>query len=141
MHPFWDASSYSLKVVKDLITEYEVAWDQLVNYEKSFIYFGANEGVSAREMVRLHLEVRTSACPEKYLDLSMMIGRGKKHAFAGYLDRLRNKVDNWNTRFLSMGDKEVFVKSILQALSIYAMQCFLFPKAFCTQMEAILNKF
>lgn len=33
--------------------------------------------------------------------------------------------------FLSQGDKEVSIKSVLQVISYYAMTCFLFPRAFC----------
>ncbi|KAA3477767.1 reverse transcriptase [Gossypium australe] len=40
-----------------------------------------------------------------------------------------------------MGGKEVFIKSVLQATSIYAMQCFLFPKSLCRKLESIMNKF
>lgn len=37
--------------------------------------------------------------------------------------------------------KEVFIKVVLQALSIYAMQCFEFPKTLCCKLEGLLNKF
>lgn len=36
--------------------------------------------------------------------------------------------------------KEVFIKSILQAIPVYAIQCFLFPKVVCDKLEDILNK-
>lgn len=37
--------------------------------------------------------------------------------------------------------KEVFIKSVLQASSIYAMQCFLLPKTLCQKLEGVMNMF
>ncbi|KAL4361211.1 hypothetical protein GQ457_04G014700 [Hibiscus cannabinus] len=37
--------------------------------------------------------------------------------------------------------KEVYIKSILQAIPIYAMQCFLLPKAICSKLELAMNRF
>lgn len=69
------------------------------------------------------------------------MGRNKKAYFLGLKDRMQKKIDGWCTRFLSQGGKEVFIKSVLQAVSAYAMCCFLFRKTFCDDLEQIVANF
>ncbi|KAA3476985.1 reverse transcriptase [Gossypium australe] len=71
----------------------------------------------------------------------MIVGRNNKKAFAHYVDRIRSKLESLNFRFLSIGGKETLIKAFLQALPIYAMQCFLFPKNLCLKIENMLNNF
>lgn len=69
----------------------------------------------------------------------MMVGKSKKRAFTLYVERIRSRLDNWNLRFLSMGGKETLIKTILQALPVYAMQCLLLTKMLCSKLENVLN--
>ncbi|KAA3486462.1 reverse transcriptase [Gossypium australe] len=138
---FGYASGEGARVVRDVIQEYEMISGQRVNYDKSLIYFGANvENEIKADIINL-LGVRVASSPEKYLGLPMMVGRRKTWAFANFVDRFRKRVEGWSFCYLSMGGKEVFIKSVLQATPIYAMQCFLFPKGLCRKLESIMNNF
>ncbi|KAA3469841.1 reverse transcriptase [Gossypium australe] len=138
---FRDATHEGVCAVRDIIREYEMCAGQKVNYNKSLIYFGANVKEEVKEDITRVLGVRVASSPEKYLGLPMMVGRKKAWAFANFKDRFRKRVEGWSLRYLSMGGKEVFIKSVLQATPLYAMQCFLFPKTLCLQLENIMNKF
>ncbi|XP_016681365.1 uncharacterized protein [Gossypium hirsutum] len=118
---FGDASCSGARVVQDIIKEYEVVSGQRVNFDKSLIYFGANVNSDVRIAIVNQLGVREAENPENYLGLPMMVGRRKLWAFANFEDRLRKRVEGWRSRYLSMGGKEVFIKSVLQAAAIYAM--------------------
>lgn len=50
-------------------------------------------------------------------------------------------IESWNFRYLSVGGKETLIKSVLPALPIYAVQCFLLPKLLCAHLENVLNRF
>lgn len=50
-------------------------------------------------------------------------------------------IDGWCTRFLSQGGREMFIKSILQAILMYPMMCFLLPISFSHDLERIIAKF
>ncbi|KAA3453717.1 reverse transcriptase [Gossypium australe] len=138
---FGDATQEGVCTVRDIIRKYEKSAGQKVNYDKSLIYFGANVKEEVKGDIIRTLGVRVATNPEKYLSLPMMMGRRKAWAFTSYKDRFRKRIDGWSFRFLSMGGKEVFIKSVLQAQTLYTMQCFLFPKALCSQLENIMNKF
>ncbi|KAK5793749.1 hypothetical protein PVK06_034906 [Gossypium arboreum] len=67
-----------------------------------------------------------------------MVGCKKSWAFANFIDRFRRRIDGWSLRYLPIGGKEVFVKSILQSILVYAMQYFELPKLLCRKLEDIL---
>ncbi|KAA3453452.1 reverse transcriptase [Gossypium australe] len=138
---FGDATSEGVRTVRDIIREYEINAGQRVNYDKSLIFFGANVKEEVKEDITRVLGVRVASSPKKYLGLPMMVGRRKAWVFANFKDRFRKRVDGWSLRYLSMGRKEVFIKSILQATPLYAMQYFLFPMKLCSQLENIMNRF
>ncbi|KAL1143456.1 hypothetical protein V6Z11_A11G161800 [Gossypium hirsutum] len=71
----------------------------------------------------------------------MIVGRNKKWAFSNFVDRFRKRVERWSLRYLSIGGNGVFIKSVLQAIPLYVMQCFLMPKSLCRKLEVIMNKF
>jgi len=87
------------------------------------------------------LGVRISNNPEKYLGLQTMVGRRKKHAFVAIKERCAKLLDNWNVRLLLARGKEVLLKSIFQAIPVYAMQCFKLPISFCQELENLMSKF
>ncbi|XP_052490847.1 uncharacterized mitochondrial protein AtMg00310-like [Gossypium raimondii] len=85
--------------------------------------------------------IRFSNNMEKYLGLPNIIGRKKKESFQNLKDRIKQRIDNWSTRFLSQGGREVFIKSVLQAIPTYAMTCFLLPKSLCDEFDNLVARF
>ncbi|KAH1084030.1 hypothetical protein J1N35_023791 [Gossypium stocksii] len=138
---FGDASCEGARVIRDVIREYEIISGQRVNFNKSLLYFGANVDSSVKDNIVNLLGARVATNSEKYLGLPMMVGRKKAWAFANFVDKFRKRVDGWKFRYLSIGGKEVFIKSVLQAIPLYAMQYFLMPKSLCHKLECIMNKF
>ncbi|KAA3469876.1 reverse transcriptase [Gossypium australe] len=57
------------------------------------------------------LGVRYPNDSKRYLGLPNMVGRSKKLAFQILKDRFEYRIDSWRIRFLSQGDKEVFIKA------------------------------
>lgn len=77
----------------------------------------------------------------KYLGLPEHFGRRKRDIFNSFIDRIRQKVLSWSTRFLSGAGKEVLLKSILTAIPVYAITCFRLPASLCKQIQSILTRF
>ncbi|KAA3470979.1 reverse transcriptase [Gossypium australe] len=115
---FGEASIEGANNMKNVIKEYEKVFGQLVNFDKSLIYFSGNVDLDTQEI---------SNNPEKYLRLPTM-------CFVKLLN-------NWSLHFLSVEGKEVFLKSILQAIPIYTVQYFKLPISFCRELEKIMCKF
>lgn len=50
-------------------------------------------------------------------------------------------MSNLNAKFLSRAGKEIFLKTILQAISTYTMVIFLIPKSITTRLNGLYKKF
>ena len=110
-------------------------------FAKSTVFFSKNTLEEERHSTTNLLGVRSSDEPERYLGLPNMIGRKKKQSFQALKDRLKQQIENWSTRFLSLGGKEIFIKAVLQAIPTYSMACFLLPKSLCKDLEGIVARF
>ncbi|GMI83381.1 hypothetical protein HRI_002007400 [Hibiscus trionum] len=138
---FGDASATGATIIKQILLDYAAASGQLVNYDKSGVFFSSNVIDSNKADVQHILGVSLTTNLEKYLGLPAIIGRCKKAAFSNLKDRFNFYTEGWSSKFLSAGGKEVFIKSVLQSIPMYAMSCFLLPKSFCRELEAIAAKF
>ncbi|CAJ2673056.1 unnamed protein product [Trifolium pratense] len=57
------------------------------------------------------------------------------------LDRLKNRLSGWKSRFLSIGGRLVLLKSVLTSLPVYALSFFKAPSGTISSIESILIKF
>ncbi|KAA3482702.1 reverse transcriptase [Gossypium australe] len=125
---FGEATEKGARVLKDILKVYESCSGQCVNFGKSLISYSTNMNEESKGAVLRLLGVRSSSSSEKYLGLPDMVGRQKNEAFQNLVDRIAARIESWSSRLLSQGGKEIFIKSILQAIPTFAMSCFLFPK-------------
>ncbi|KAL9678847.1 hypothetical protein QQ045_016698 [Rhodiola kirilowii] len=72
----------------------------------------------------------------KYLGLPTVIGLNKREVFGRIDEVMQKKLTDWKHMILSFAGKETLIKSSLQAVPIFAMQCFKVPKTFCNSMLA-----
>ena len=79
--------------------------------------------------------------PNKYLGLPSLIGRSKKQVFNEIKERVGKKLSGWKEKLLSIGDREILIKAVAQALPTYTMGCFLLPKGLCEDLERMMRNF
>ncbi|GKD53647.1 protein SCAI [Tanacetum coccineum] len=65
---------------------------------------------------------------DKYLGLPSVHGRKKGDFFGFLLEKVLQKLQGWKQNVLSQAGREVLIKSVIQAIPTYAMQCYLLPK-------------
>ncbi|GKA87434.1 hypothetical protein Tco_0809198 [Tanacetum coccineum] len=51
------------------------------------------------------------------------------------------KMQGWKQRFLSQAGREVLIKSVIQAIPSYAMQCYMLPKGFFQKLLVHIKRF
>ena len=63
----------------------------------------------------------TESLSDKYLGLPALVGADRSDCFRHLVDRVVTRIDGWKEKTLSMGGKETLIKSIAQAVPVYAM--------------------
>jgi len=51
------------------------------------------------------------------------------------------KLQGWEGKLLSQARREVFIKSVIQAIPSFAMGCFKIPIGLCNKIEVLIRKF
>uniref|UniRef100_A0A803NVG0 Reverse transcriptase domain-containing protein n=1 Tax=Cannabis sativa TaxID=3483 RepID=A0A803NVG0_CANSA len=98
--------------VLHLLSVYERASGQKVNFDKSSVFFSNNTRDDVREYICSFLGVSAATENSTYLGLPCTMGRSK-NAILGFLkEKMRKKILSWETRFLSKAGKEVCSKGV-----------------------------
>ena len=117
--------------LKNVLDTYCAASGQKLSHDKSSIFFSMNTMVEVKEEVCQILNVMTESLNDKYLGLPALVGAERSDCFRHLVDRVRQRVNGWKEKLLSMGGKEVLIKSIAQAIPVYAMMVFKIPQNIC----------
>lgn len=138
---FFRATREDAMQVRQCLQVYEKASEQMINYDKSALTFSPSTSHQSRVDMADIMSVNVVYGHDVYLGLPTFSLRNKRLQF-GYLhERIEQKLRGWTNRFISMGGREVLIKSVLQAIPSYAMSCFKLPVSLCHRIEQICAKF
>ena len=101
-----------MKVLED----YGRASGQLINKDKSSIFFSKNVKGRKRVEVLKELEGMKEVNQIKYLGLPMVIGRSKRQVFDFIRQKTVKKLGGWKEKLLSQAGKKILLKSVILAL-------------------------
>lgn len=110
-----------------ILSRYCANSGQKLSEAKSSIYFSGNTPVVVKEEVCQALNIMTESLNDKYLGLPALVGVDRSDCFRHLVDRVRQRVNGWREKTLSLGGKEVLIKSIAQVVPVYAMMVFKIP--------------
>ena len=99
--------------IQELLAYYEEALGQMVNKDKTTLFFSKNTDVQTQEAIKNSLSVPAIQHYEKYLGLPSFIGRNKKACFTLIKERVWAKMQGWKEKLLSQAGKEIMIKSIV----------------------------
>ncbi|XP_013624410.1 PREDICTED: uncharacterized protein LOC106330501 [Brassica oleracea var. oleracea] len=130
----------SLRLLQ-IFKDYENVSGQMINLEKSSITFGTKVFQQTRDMIQNTLGIPNIGDGGKYLGLPEQFGRNKKEMFMYVRDSVNGKVNGWQNRYLNMAGKEILIKSVALAMSVYSINCFKLPVELCNEIDGILSRF
>jgi len=83
----------------------------------------------------------TESLSDKYLWLLALVGADRSDCFRHLIDMVAMRINGWKEKILSMGGKEILIKSIAQAVSVFAMMVFKIPKNICKGITSAISQF
>lgn len=129
-----DEANRVSKVLKD----YEEASGKKLNKEKTSLFFSKNTEREIKDGIENLFDAQVIQQHEKYLGLPPMVGRGKEKAFCHIKDQVGKKIASWKGRLLSTTGREILIKAIAQATSIYTMSCFMLLDSLCKNLNSLV---
>jgi hypothetical protein len=138
---FFKANAEGAREVKEALAKYCNASGQRINTDKSSIFFSRRCPEGIKGDIKAELDVQRETLNEKYLGMPADVGRSKSGAFKYLKDRVWKKVLGWLEQLLSVGGKEILIKSVAQAIPTFSMSCFKLPKGLCEHINSMLRKF
>ncbi|GJN27875.1 hypothetical protein PR202_gb15931 [Eleusine coracana subsp. coracana] len=127
--------------LKEVLDRYCARSGQKLSVSKSNIYFSGNTSVDDKAAVCEALDIMTESLSDKYLGLPALVGAETSDCFRHLIDRVRARISGWRVKLLSMGGKEVLIKSIAQAVPVYAMMVFRIPENICKGIMDAISQF
>lgn len=138
---FLQATLQNCEHLSDLLHTYCSASGQLINADKSSLYFSPNTPWQVTHLLSSILQMRVVSDPGKYLGLPTIWGRSKRSALGYIKEVVSRKVQAWKQATLSQSGKETLIKAVATAIPAYPMACFKFPISTCREINSMLSNF
>ncbi|CAM8943968.1 unnamed protein product [Rhodiola kirilowii] len=138
---FLKATEQNARCLRAILRDYEGISGQRINSAKSEIVYSSNVDTPSRQLINGIFAVKEVEKHLKYLDLPLVFSHNKVELFKHIVHATWSRVMSWKELQLSAAGKEVMVKSVLQALPIYAMMCYKLPISICKRLSGIIRKF
>ncbi|CAA0833358.1 DNAse I-like superfamily protein, partial [Striga hermonthica] len=138
---FCKADDYHARLMLNILHNYKGFTGQKVNLHKSSMFLSRNcrpDMVCRISAILSGVVVKRSS---RYLGLPLGIGAFKRDAFQFVEESVKARIESWKNNLLSPAGKEVLIKSVLQALPIFVMSCFLLPIGLCKRICRLMAKF
>lgn len=138
---FSEASQRGARRLQDVLETYSRGSGQLVNRDKSAVFFSRNSTEEMKVAVRQTLSIGQEALAERYLGLPTAVGRSSMEAFEFLPSRISKVIGTWSGRQASFAGHEVLLKSVAQAVPTYTMSCILLSKTTCRKLKTPIANF
>ena len=137
---FTQATTDGAQRLQDVLEQYRMGSGQMVNKNKSAIFFSGNADEAMKTAVHQNTEIPTEALMERYLGLHTAVGRSSDQHFDHIVATIKKLVTSWAPKLLNSAGREVLIKSICQAIPTYSMSCFTLSKKLCKKIIAAIAR-
>ncbi|GJV89910.1 putative RNA-directed DNA polymerase [Tanacetum coccineum] len=138
---FLKANVHKCKILVDILDRYCKASGQSINFTKSAALFSPNSSKFLQEQICELLKVECMDPKARYLGLPSIYGRKKGELFSFILEKVLQKVQGWKQKLISQAGPEILIKSVIQAIPSYAMQCYLLPNSLLEKLLCHIRRF
>lgn len=130
----------NLWTLKALLQGFELASGLKVNFHKSSL-IGVNVPQDFMEAACGFLNCREGSLPFNYLGLSVGANSKKVSTWDPMLEKLRNRLNAWGSRYVSLGGCIVLINSVLNAIPIFFLSFLKIPAKVLRMVTRIQREF
>ncbi|KAJ9541973.1 hypothetical protein OSB04_028479 [Centaurea solstitialis] len=110
------------------------------NLQKSDAFFG-NVAPDVRNAILNCLPFRPGVFPIRYLGVPLSPVSLRPSDFGHLVTKVKLRIQNWKSKFLSFGGRKQLIISVLQSLQLYWMAVFLIPSGVVHEIEKLCRDF
>ncbi|XP_057839248.2 uncharacterized protein LOC131049223 [Cryptomeria japonica] len=137
---FGQSSVIEAKEWKHLLEDYALASGQLINYNKSKIYFFNTDRNLQNKIIHI-LGCCAANLPGSYLGLPLTVKEVTPKFWESILERMQKKLAGWSGKTLSGADKLQLLSASLQGVPVYFLSLFKISIAMVEKLEKIQRSF
>ncbi|KAJ9552677.1 hypothetical protein OSB04_016722 [Centaurea solstitialis] len=130
----------SVEILKKALSLFATHSGLSPNLQKSDVFFG-NVAADEKEAILHCLPFRLGSFPIRYLGVPLSPVILKSADYGVLVTKVRSRISNWKTKFLSFGGRKQLISSVLQSLQLYWMAIFLIPSGVVHELENLFRDF
>ncbi|KAJ9536718.1 hypothetical protein OSB04_un000103 [Centaurea solstitialis] len=130
----------SVEVLKKTLSLFASKSGLSPNLQKSDIFFG-NVTHDEQAAILYCLPFRSGSFPIRYLGVPLSPVALKTADYGVLVTRVKGRIQNWKSKFLSFGGRKQLICSVLQSLQLYWMAIYLLPSGVVHEIESLCRDF
>ena len=127
--------------VRDILRNFCQALGQKINESKSRLIFSPNTPTEQKSLFQKTLNIEENENLGTYLGLPLSHKRPSKNQVQFVVEKVKGKLANWKTKYLSRAGRLCLISSTLSTISAYYMQAMALPAATLEDLDRVCNNF
>ncbi|XP_026445199.1 uncharacterized protein LOC113345732 [Papaver somniferum] len=138
---FAKADMHNIAGILDVLEKFGMYSGQMLNFGKSSVYFSKNISLENKTFLTNALKMSEMKDSDKYLGVTLLLGRDKTKAFKPILQSFGSRYKNWKGKTMNHSARTTMVKHVLNTLPSHKMRSFRIPKTMITQLDTLQRQF
>ncbi|KAL4298005.1 hypothetical protein GQ457_12G013580 [Hibiscus cannabinus] len=127
--------------LKEVLRLFADSSGQRINFGKSTVFYSPSTSSADRHRISAILGIAKVFYLSIYLGVPLRVGKKKTTIFVFLNEKVDDRVSGWTKRLLSFGGREIFLKSVAQALPLYIMSCCLLPRTITDRITSSMRRY
>ncbi|XP_061373061.1 uncharacterized protein LOC133315448 [Gastrolobium bilobum] len=137
---FMEASEEQIHILLKCLSLFEEMSGQKLSVDKTSVFFSKNtseENINKIVQVSGFKRVKNIG---RYLGSMMQHGRVKRSLYDGIVDRVKEKLSNWERQCLSQAGRITLAQSVMTTIPFFQMQSCMLPMSVCDDIERMQRR-
>lgn len=138
---FLKARPAELRYLQSLLDQFSNASGQVVNLQKSAIFFNKKLSRSVCIQYAQILQMKSIGLGEKYLGLPLLMSRSRTQNCSFLRDKMQSKLQGWEGKMLTQAARSTQLQSVLGTMPLYLMHCLKVPQQTINNLDKVQRNY